>query len=150
MGKTKKKGSKKGGMGSVVALLVALFVLPVSASAGEVKLTFSEPYEPMNFYASLNLGGGNLDERGGGLNAVFGPLAVLKTDAQRVMSLAFSVGVAAIANEGATEQQVFGGSFGFGPCWMNDMICTHPGYKVDMKTGKRHPQGMVMTRVFKF
>lgn len=144
----------------VMSSVVSVLLQPAQAGVldtDQIGLTFAQPYldKPV-FYAGISLDGGNIEDRGGGGFAVFGPLAVLtasSTDSlgttvtNRVMSLTFSIGIVGVADPAGTT---YGGSLGFGPCWMNDVLCTHAGYKVSSETGKRSLQVMGMLKVVQF
>lgn len=138
----KKKNTKKGGKKAVyVALLLALIIVPSLATrsdAAEFGLN-GEAYS-IKYMASINTPADSTDTRGGGLNAVIGPLVTLREGVNTVMSLEFSVGVALMPNGETTNTQAFGGSFGAGPCWMNRIVCTHWGYRIDPQSGERVSQ----------
>jgi hypothetical protein len=148
------KSKKKGGMGYLMAMLVALAImLPASANRSEAmdlpSLSFSEPYADHGLYGSLNLTKGNVENRGGGISTVYGPFVTLRSGENRVLSGMVSLGGAIGPSATATDQAV-GASVGIGPCLMNDMICLHGGYKVDVTTGNRVRQLLFLGRVMQF
>lgn len=151
-------------IGLFVAMAAAVTFMAPAAQAGllsdsNYQLSTSEPYwEKPVFYAGIALNQGNIEERGAGGYAVFGPLAVLTSTsidangvahANRVMSLTFSLGVVGTSDP-SPGGSTYGGSLGFGPCWMNDLLCTHGGIKVASDTGKRSTQLMAMMKVIQF
>jgi hypothetical protein len=128
----------------VLALLSVFLALPLTAQAADVSFGFSDEAYTLKYMASINTEATSLESRGGGLNAVIGPLVTLKSGANTVVELDFSIGVA-LMPDGSPNTQAFGGSFSGGPCWMNRMLCTHWGVRVDPNTGERASQfvGMV-------
>jgi hypothetical protein len=132
-------------------LFVFMSMLPMTAQAADFpSVSFSEPYAASgSLYASLNLTGGDVANRGGGANTVFGPLLTLKSGTNRVLSVMLSTGAAVGPSETPTDQ-TFGGSVGIGPCVMNDAFCVHGGYKVDFNTGQRHRQLLFLGRILTF
>src|SRR3989304_3870369 len=127
-----KKATQKGGKKAGYLAIALAMLIPGMAQAASFGLN-EEAYS-LKYMASINTPADSTDTRGGGLNAVIGPLVTLKQGANTVMGLEFSVGVA-LMPDGTADTQAFGGSFGAGPCWMNRTLCTHWGYRIDPQSG---------------
>ena len=144
-GKKKTMKGKRKGMGCLavlVALLSVFLAPPVTTQAAGFTFDAGEKYA-IKYMTSINMGATNIDERGGGLNGVIGPLFSLRSGENKVLEANVSIGVA-LMPDGTTDTQAFGSSAGVGFTWMNDMIGTHWGYRVDPQTGGRVPEFKLM------